>query len=79
METFEDFDEALAYFRESGGAMNYGCELHGKSRSLWFVGDGQWIAEMVEPMSAKEATVHALETGGLSESEIKQIMQDWID
>lgn len=69
MKYFEDFDKALDYFREIGGAMNY-------DHPGWHVGGAGEIEEMAT-CSAKEATANALLMGNFGVEHVEEELADW--
>lgn len=72
----DDFQAALAAWREHGGAML--SDSFGERK--WYTYDGDAIAEMInEDETPRSATITALQAGGMSEEEIAQEMEGWVD
>ena len=73
----DNFRIALAEWRESGGCMNV---ILGDARSpdAWEVVEGDDLEERIT-CSIFDATVNALETGGLSPRQISYEMRHWTD
>ena len=77
MKTYIDFEEAYKAWREDGGAMNYhGPSQHGPD--CWEVDDADAMQERVA-CTAREATVIALDAGGMSYTQIAEAMADFVD
>jgi hypothetical protein len=77
MSMHPNFDEALAEFRQSGGAMNYHCAMP-DAPEAWQVCDGKELEEQIEG-TAREATESALAEGGMSDDEIAAELSDWAE
>lgn len=75
---FDDFGDALAFFRDAGGAMNYTPATRRGERDLWFVLD---CDELIEQgvSDPKRATEIALARGGLTQKQIDAELADWKD
>jgi len=78
MKQHADFDEALAEWREVGGAMNHQQPTPHNSES-WEVWQSLSDLEEAVDCSAKTATVTALRAGGMTEQQIATEMEDWQD
>lgn len=78
MKCYYDFNEALADFRLGGGAMNYCDGVYLDESPLWQVGTYEEIAE-VSTTGARDATVVALDAGGMSHGDILAELADWTE
>lgn len=80
MKNFDDFEAALAEFAESGGAMNF-CDTHlPGERKIWQVGTPEEVNEATnDDVTPRYATEKALREGGVSESQIADLLEGWID
>jgi hypothetical protein len=76
MRYFTNFSEALADFRESGGAMNVIQPGSGDDGPLFAVGEYEDIADTIDG-SPKGATMQALYEGGMTEEEVVAELSDW--
>ena len=78
MEPYADFDASLQAYREAGGYMLHEPPHHleGDTKHSWWVGDYDTIASIifVPDRTPEDTTRHALEAGGLSEAQIKELM-----
>lgn len=71
MKTYtEDFSEALSSFAENGGAMNYDA-------GMWLCDEYELIKETTG--DAKQATIAAMQRGGLSDNEINTLISGWTE
>lgn len=86
---FTCFSDALTTWRDQGGAMYYQSPTHTDAgpdipRDLryqdypetWIVGDADAIGDLYD-VDPREATIDALEHGGLSAGQIAHEMRDW--
>jgi hypothetical protein len=72
-----DFQDALADWRESGGAINYLSATSDEPQG-WEVVGGVELAERIT-CTVRQACVLALEAGGMTEGQITTEMRDFVD
>ena len=78
MNTYTDFSQALADFRQSGGAMTFSPAHFNRESDTWYVGATDEIQEMSEA-NPYFCTENALFAGGLTPDEITVELRDWED
>lgn len=83
MTEYPKFSDALAEWRGHGGAIvaiaTTPQEIaQGHPDLVWFVGEADEIENKVSA-TAKDATIGALKTGGLTDKQIQKEMIDWQD
>lgn len=78
MALFENFENALAHWRAYGGAMNYVYAMPHEEHDSWEIVDADDLAESID-CTPKEATIQALQMGGMDADEIVEEMRYWQD
>ena len=82
MESFRYFELALSHWKESGGAIIFEAGNGSKYMpDVWTVDEyGDYCQDLgLTVEESKDATIHALQRGRLSNEEIASLMADWQD